>query len=182
MATKTKKRSKVSSAKRKRGNLTAWLSGAGILLLITVPIIINLTRQVGLPGEGFTSQGNTHISSVGANHPEYNSNPPTSGWHVGNIANWGSYDYVVPDELLLHNLEDGGVILYYPLGTPEENRAEIERLEEVARGFRRTVIAPREDFESGYVLTAWQRLERFDTVDEEGMTAFLDAFEGIDHH
>lgn len=180
MTTKAK-RSKAKGKERKRGNLTTWLIGAGVVLLVTVPIIVNLTRRAGLPGEAFSSQGNVHISSVGAEHPAYNSNPPTSGWHVGDLAGWGSYDYVVPDERLLHNLEDGGVILYYSLGTPEENSAEIERLEDVARGFRRTVIAPREDL-SGYVLTAWQRLERFDTIDEDAMTNFLEAFEGIDHH
>ena len=180
MATQTKPKARRTN--RKRGNLTTWLIGAGILLLIAVPIIINVTRRSNLPGEGFSSQGNVHIGSVSADHPEYNSDPPTSGWHVGNIASWGSYDYVVPDELLLHNLEDGGVILYYPFGSPEENSTEIERLEAVASDFRRTVIAPREDLDSGYVLTAWQRLQRFDTVDEAGMTAFIDAFEGIDNH
>jgi hypothetical protein len=33
-----------------------------------------------------------------------------------------------------------------------------------------------------FAATAWQRLQRFETADVEGMRAFVDAFEGIDHH
>jgi len=31
-------------------------------------------------------------------------------------------------------------------------------------------------------LTAWQRLQRFETIDQEAMGAFVDAYEGLDHH
>ena len=127
------------------------------------------------------SQGNVHIEDVGADHPPYNSDPPTSGWHTPQLASWGEYDYVVPDETLLHNMEDGGVIIYYPLGTVEQNAEQLDKLGEVARGYRRVVVAPRDGL-TGYVMTAWQRSQAFDTLDEAGMRAFLEAFEGIDHH
>lgn len=179
---KSTRKTTLNSRTFRRGNATAWLVGAGVLLLIAVPLAFNLSRRAGLPGEGFANQGNTHIETVATDHPDYNSSPPTSGWHTGSLANWGSYDYVVPDELLLHNMEDGGVVLYYPLGTPEENAAELERLDAVTRGSRKAVVAPREDLGSGYVLAAWQRLQRFDALDEVAMVAFVKAFEGIDHH
>jgi len=158
------------------------LIGAGVVVLIAVPIVIGVVRTTNLPGEEVASQGNTHIADVNTAHAPYNSNPATSGWHVGRLANWDSYDYTLPDELLLHNLEDGGVILWYRSGTPEENSERIARLEPIARGYPKTVIVPRDDLETTYTLTAWTRLQRFDDIDEEGMRAFLEAFEGIDHH
>jgi hypothetical protein len=33
-----------------------------------------------------------------------------------------------------------------------------------------------------YAATAWQRLQRFDTVDAEAMQAFIAAYHGIDNH
>ena len=179
MATKQAKRRNSSN---NRLNLVMGVIVAGIVLLIAGFIVMNRVQAANLPGEKFADQGNTHIADTATPHPEYNSNPPTSGWHVGNIASWGSYDYEVPDEVLLHNMEDGGVILWYKIGTHEENQANIERLEEVAQGYRRTVIAPREDLETPYALTAWQRKQTFEEVDVEEMRAFLEAYEGIDNH
>lgn len=162
-----------------------WLVGTIAAALIVVLVVLNLGRGGGdLPGQEFPSQGNVHISDIGASHEPYNSDPPTSGWHVGRLAPRGSYDYVVPDELLVHNMEDGFVILWYPFGTGSENREHIERLEQAASGYERVIIAPRESLENEYALTAWTRLDRFptDEYDEERVRDFLDAYEGIDHH
>jgi len=98
------------------------------------------------------------------------------------LGDWRSYDYFALEELLIHNLEDGGVILYYEFGTPEENEAEMTKLEAVARGYRKTVIAPYEGIETRYTLVAWQRLQAFNDINEDEMRQFLEAFEEIDHH
>ena len=184
MATKgkTKKsRSKARRATKKQNNLWGYVIGVGIVALIALPFVVQAVRSSSLPGERFPSQGNAHIQ-LGDETPAYNSDPPTSGWHTGNIEAWGSYDYVVPEQRLIHNMEDAGVILWYQHGSVEENRAHIEALEEVSKGYRRIIIAPRENMESTYTLTAWTRLQRFDEIDTEGMRAFIDAYEGIDHH
>lgn len=178
MATRQAKRNPANN----RLNLIMGLITAGVVLLIAGFIVMNRVQSANLPGERFADQGNTHIADTSTDHPAYNSNPPTSGWHIGNITSWGSYDYVVPDEVLLHNMEDGGVILWYQMGAHEENLANIERLEEVAQGYRRTVIAPRQDLETPYALTAWQRKQNFEAVNETEMRAFLEAHEGIDNH
>lgn len=183
MANRPEKKGKGGRGRNRRnGSPLPWiLGGVGVLALIAIPIVLNVVRAANLPGESFPSQGNVHIE-LGAEHPPYNSEPPTSGWHTGDLANWGSYDFVVPDERLLHNLEDGGVIFWYPFGTEEENTGHIEALEDLSRSYRRVIIAPREGMPTTYAMTAWQRLQRFDTLDEEGMLAFLEAFEGVDHH
>lgn len=181
MATKQPSRGRTKPRTHK-STVTPWLIGAGIATLIAVPVVVNVVRSNSLPGQKVSSQGNVHIAEVNVDHPPYNSTPPTSGWHAGRIADWGSYDFVVPDELLVHNMEDGGVILWYELGTPEENQGRISRLEEVARGYDRVVIAPREDLETAFAMTAWQRLEAFNDFSSERIQAFLEAYEGTDHH
>ena len=179
---KSKSKGARGRGRRRRNNNLPWVVGiAGVVAVIALPIVVNAVRWANLPGEGFRSQGNAHISLT-TEHAPYNSNPPTSGWHTPNLANWGSYYEVQPDERLVHNMEDGGVILWYRSGTPEENEEHVEALEEVAQGYRRIVIAPREEMPTTYALTAWQRLQRFEEIDREGMREFIDAFEGIDHH
>jgi hypothetical protein len=178
---KSKSKSSRGRGKR-RQNRMPWIVGiTGLVVLIALPIVVNAIRYSNLPGEGFRSQGNVHIA-LGAAHPEYNSDPPTSGWHTPQLASWGSYEEVQPEERLIHNMEDGGVILWYRNGTAEENEAHVEALEDVSRGFSRIVIAPREDMPTTYAFTAWQRLQRFDEIDREAMRTFIDAFHGIDHH
>jgi hypothetical protein len=178
---KSKSKSGRGRGRRRRNNLPWILGITGVVVLIALPIVVNAIRFANLPGEGFPSQGNVHIA-LGASHPAYNSDPPTSGWHTPQLASWGSYEEIQPDERLIHNMEDGGVILWYRNGTPEENEAHVIALEEVSRGFSRIVIAPRDDMPTTYAFTAWQRLQRFDEIEAEGMRAFIDAFHGIDHH
>lgn len=173
---------KVNTATRPGvAKLLPWLIGAGVVALIAVPIVINTSQRTSLPGEVFPDQGNAHIAE-GDTSVDYNSDPPTSGPHWETMANWGSYDFVVPDQVLLHNLEDGGVILWYAHGSREENQARISQLEEVARGFERVIIAPREDLEAPFAVTAWGRRQLFSSVDQAEMRAFIEAFEGTDHH
>lgn len=156
--------------------------GAGVATVIVAVIAVQVVRSMNLPGESFRSQGNVHLASLLTPHVPYNSNPPTSGPHMPSIAAWGSYTEPVEDEYLLHNMEDAGVILWYDMGTPEENQRQVALLEDVARGYDRVVIAPRQDLGSQYVVTAWTRMQRFDEIDHEAMVRFIDAYEGIDHH
>lgn len=169
----------------RRRNLRPWiLGGLGIVALIAFSLVNQAVRTANLPGEGYSSQGNRHVS-LSADVPEYNSNPPTSGPHTPDLAPWGVYG---PDEdgrvkLLIHNMEDGGVILWYALADdPRATRTRIATLEEAARGFRRVAVAPRPEMPTRYALTAWQRLQRFQTADVEAMRTFVKAYEGIDHH
>lgn len=177
-----KPRQAARPSRRQKQQRTNIAIGAGIATVIVAAIALQVIRESGKPGERFRSQGNLHIASLQTPHVPYNSNPPTSGPHMPGIAGWGSYTSAQPDELLVHNMEDGGVILWYELGTAEENDANVDLLNDVARNYSRIVIAPRADLGSQYVLTAWTRLQRFDEIDREGMLRFIEAYEGLDHH
>jgi hypothetical protein len=175
------KRSHKHTSRRRNRNWPLLAGVAAVVLVLGGLVVYRIVESANLPGERFASQGNTHIR-IDDDHPAYNSNPPTSGWHTPDLAAWGTYDYVVPDERLIHNMEDGGVILWYRMGTEDENADRIAELQQVARGYPRTVIAPREEMPTRYALTAWQRLQRFEDIDQESMRAFIDSYHGIDHH
>lgn len=185
-----------SSATPKRGGVTAQVRserkrkqqrlniaiGAGIATVVVAAIAAQVLLEANRPGEKFASLGNVHLLSLNSPHVPYNSDPPTSGPHMPSLAPWGSHFEPQPDEYVIHNMEDAGVVLWYDMGTPEENAERVAQLEDVSRGYNRIIIVPRENLGSQYVLTAWQRLQRFDEIDEEGMRRFIDAYEGIDHH
>ena len=168
---------------RRKGNPLPWIVGlGGLALLVAIQIGVNVYRESTAPGERFASQGNVHVA-LGTSTPSYNSDPPTSGWHTPDLAPWGTYVEPQSDQRLLHNMEDGGVVLWYEVGTPEENEVHVAALQEVVAGrYSRFVIAPREGMPTPYAMTAWQRLERFDAVDAVAMQAFLAAYHGLDHH
>jgi hypothetical protein len=168
---------------RRKRNPLPWIIGlGGLAVLVVAQIGINVYREATAPGERFPSQGNVHVS-LGTSTPAYNSDPPTSGWHTPDLAAWGTYVEPQPDQRLVHNMEDGGVILWYEHGTPEENEAHVAALQEVVEGrYSRFVIAPREGMPTTYALTAWQRLQRFDAIDAVAKQAFLAAYHGLDHH
>ncbi len=171
-------------ATRRRSNPWPWVIGVGgVLLLVGIQLGVNAYQEAQRPGERFRSQGNVHVR-LGASTPAYNSEPPTSGWHTAQLAPWGTHlDEPPHDQLLVHNMEDGGVILWYRAGTAAENAERAAALEEVV-GTRwpQTVIVPREGLETTYTLTAWTRLQRFDALDVDGQRTFLEAYHGIDHH
>jgi hypothetical protein len=168
---------------RRKGTPLPWiLALGGLAALVAIQVGMNVIRERNAPGDRFASQGNVHVA-LGTSTPAYNSEPPTSGWHTPDLAAWGSYVEPLPDQRVIHNMEDGGVVLWYEAGTPAENEAHVDALESVVGGrYPRVVIVPREDMPTTYALTAWQRLARFDEIDVDGMQAFLAAYHGIDNH
>lgn len=132
------------------------------------------------PGEAVMTLGNTHVEP-GAQHPPYNSNPPTSGWHYNNLARWGIHTEPVEDELQVHNLEDGGVVIQYncPEGCPEL----VSQLAGIVNSYRdRMVLAPRTNMDTKIALTAWGRIDKLEEFDEARIRRFVGEYRGIDHH
>jgi hypothetical protein len=129
--------------------------------------------------ERFADQGNTHIDE-GATYAEYNSNPPTSGPHYNRIHPWGISDTRVANELQLHNLEDGGVVIQYK---PDLATADVDKLKAIVGRYEEQVLlAPNETLEQPIVVTAWTRMLRLDAYDEAKVVEFIEAYRGIDHH
>jgi hypothetical protein len=188
------------AAARKRRNQNLILIGAGVLVaaLVIGLVVLNFRRNQPVVGEqSFTSQGNVHIPLGSISPIAYNSIPPTSGPHYENLAAWGSHMEPQRYEHLVHNLEDGGVVVYYQCedGCPELV-AELESiLEPYFAAGRHVALVPNDptwtvggsqplhrDMGARIALTAWQRLLTMDEVDAETIRQFIERYEGIDHH
>lgn len=149
------------------------LIGFGIILLSNPSEPIEGMQQID-------DLGNAHIDSVESEHIAYNSNPPTSGPHVGNIAPWGVSKEIIPDELQVHNLEDGGIMIQY---NPDKiAKEDIQQIESMVRFHEHIIVAPRYDMDYPIAVTAWNVLLPLDQIEEEKIKAFVDRYAGLDHH
>lgn len=141
------------------------------------------------PGVEFPSQGNFHLAEVTQPHEDYNTSPGSSGPHVGVLANWGVHEEPIPEELFIHNLEDGGVVITYdcPSDCAELQAGLTELVEDVGG---RVVLTPYEGIEHEGVsyraaAVAWARIFYFDELTEDNeseIRTFINLYEGIDHH
>lgn len=131
------------------------------------------------PGRIVPGLGNLHIESPATPHPPYNSSPPTSGPHVPYIAKWGVHKTPIPNEIQVHNLEDGGVMIQYHCTNCDDL---IATLENFAAEFSHVIVAPYPDMRSRIAVTAWARIDTFDEFDEARVRRFIEAYIGIDHH
>src|SRR5829696_8382398 len=97
-------------AQRRRNQNLILVGGAAVfVLLIGFIVYLNVRGAQPVAGEtALASLGNTHIDFGSPSPITYNSTPPTSGPHYGNLVGWGTYDEPQRYEHLVHNLEDGG--------------------------------------------------------------------------
>lgn len=147
-------------------------------------------RQAIKPGTQMPDQGNGHIAdgmsvadAVAQGHPSaagftgYNSTPPTSGPHWPRWAQPGVFFNQQPDELLVHNLEHGYVVISYnelPTETLDSLKNIRERWPQGPHGNVKIIIQPHAGVEPGHIaLTAWRYIDVLDTYDEERILRFI---------
>lgn len=183
-------------ARKRRPNYVLIAGGLFIAILVGLAIFFNVRRAIPLEGEvRFSPQGNAHIEAGGPNTFAYNSMPPTSGPHYGSLAAWGVHSEPVPYESLVHNLEDGGIVIYYQCadGCPEIRDALVAIVKPLADMGRNIVLTPNvpqwtdgsashQDIGAPIVLTAWNRTLSLESVDEDRIRAFIAKYHGIDRH
>ena len=133
------------------------------------------------PGVKVENQGRTHINP-GQGHPPYNSIPATSGSHYPRPlapARWAVHSESLPDEILVHNLEHGGIGVHYdcPEGCDElaDQLAEIVR--DSTRQGLKVIMSPYPDLGATITLTAWRFIDKFDAFDEQRIRDFIEAHE-----
>ncbi|MBQ27056.1 MAG: hypothetical protein CMH81_02785 [Nitrospiraceae bacterium] len=172
-------------------------------LLYPAFLVTSVANADTSPGTLFPSLGNAHVESVDDPHPPYNTNPPTSGHHLKYVAKWAIHSEPIPKELQVHNLEDGGVIMQYncPEGCPklvENLEAVFAQYQQIANAevpdhvrqknpylrskYHHLVLAPYPGMDTKIALTAWQRIDTFDSYDKQRIVRFIEAYIGIDHH
>ena len=193
------------SESRKKRRRTFFITGGSVLALV---FILSLTLGPGLAsnnnaantthqgGEGSINtggpvpldadDGRTHISpSTGGSG--YTFRPATSGQHwfsadtpagVPSPARWGIYDEPLPDEVLIHNLEHGGIGLHYdcPDGC-DDLIAQLEDL--VPRNRAQFIMSPYSGIDGGakIAITAWRHHIFTDVFDKQQILDFIDAYQ-----
>lgn len=144
-------------------------------------------RNVQLDVQQFPNQGQEHLQ-FGEVYDDYNSNPPTSGPHSPVAADWGVYRNEVPKEVLVHDMEHGGVVVWYncnagqPLTTGQCTDLQT-KLSTVVVGYiragRNAVMSPYSGMDNRIALTAWTKLMVLDDFDETKVGAFIEQFERL---
>lgn len=200
LTARQKRQEALDEAARQRRNQNMLLLGSAILLLLIIGffLYLNFRPRPGIAGEEtYVSQGNNHIE-FGSRAPiEYNSVPPSSGPHYSNITAWQVYDEPIRYEQLAHNMEDGGVIVYYQCeeACPELVAQLTESVQPYLDNGRHVVLLPNQpgwsvndgqplhqDMGAKIALTAWTKVLKLDEYDSGVIDDFIRRYEGIDNH
>lgn len=109
-----------------------------------------------------SAPGNQHLEA-GASY-EYDQQPATSGFHdpAPMPIPPHVYDAPIPETKAVHNLEHGGVILYYrQSGDGALSAPKVIRLTTIANATDNVILAPYEGLPDGtaLALTAWNKLQ-----------------------
>jgi len=176
-----------SKAAQRRRQQNMMLAGAGILMLVLIGLVVYVNIRSTLPvgeEEVLVSQGNTHIPFGSQSPIAYNSVPPSSGPHYDGLAAWKVYQPDDPQryEFLNHNLEDGGVLLYYQCddGCPELLTELEDLVQPYLNASKHVAVLPNDpsfvdgtgqmihqDMESKIAAVAWRRVLKMDEFNKE---------------
>ena len=138
---------------------------------VTVRRLIGLGEAVEImPTRDHVAQGQTVA---------YSTTPPTSGDHWDSWADCGFYPDGLPDELIVHNLEHGNIVVSYNLASQSEIdqlRAALESIDLVEEW---GVIRSYDKIPEGMVsVAAWGRRARMPGFDLEGLDSFFAGHAG----
>jgi hypothetical protein len=177
--------------KRAQSNRTLIIAAVVgvVLIMLAAGLLLSRSGSASIAGEQqfpnlVPAPANPHIAQITSPHGAYNSNPPTSGWHYGGgTAPWGVSTQPLPDELTVHNLEHGGVVIHYRQGL---DQATVDQLTTVARELQQQspciVLVPRPADklpDAPIAMTAWTYLLKLQQFDANTIRAFFRAH--VDH-
>ena len=180
-----------SRQRRKRAILTF----AGVLfaiIFITALVVPSNTQSTNVQGINTgghiaidTDDGRGHIDDNTTPHDDYTYHPATSGPHwfgpstaagVPSPARWGRYDGVLPDEVLVHNLEHGGIGIHY--NCPAECPDLIKQLDDILpRNPSQYLMSPYPNMEATITITAWRHHLSLEEVDVDQIREFIDEYQ-----
>ncbi|HTE65406.1 MAG TPA: DUF3105 domain-containing protein, partial [Candidatus Binatia bacterium] len=118
-------------------------------------------------GQRMPDEGGTHVPQCEPGN--YSSVPPTSGCHLDTPAEWGVYSSAQDEVQLIHNLEHGGIVIWYQ---PDQlDAAGVQALtdyvqQQVRSAKFKVILSPwsGDDFEHPIAVTAWNWLLLLDSA------------------
>lgn len=164
--------------------------GSGIRL---VPLLVVAVGVLLACGSSSVGSGDS-VVNVGASQElmptsahrdgveiRYNTAPPTSGDHWGTTIRCGFYmpNIFVPDEVIVHNMEHGNVVMNYHVNNPD-GLEKLKNIHSSLNGGEQWLVARyyTEIPEGNIAMTAWGKLDVFSGIDEIRITEFFDAYKG----
>jgi hypothetical protein len=126
--------------------------------------------------ESFPNDGQVHVPTN--TRVNYRTDPPVSGNHWDRWVDPGRYNEVPANEMLVHTLEHGHIVIYFERPTAEAVRL-LTLWSNMYRGmWDGIVVVPRPGLGAGVILTAWTKMLRLDAFDAAATAAFIDAYRG----
>lgn len=163
---------------------------AGILV---VGVIVLIVVMIGISGPNASAgalqpdKGGGHVGDGtdvrGGDPAAYGSLPGTSGPHWGTPDNWGIYTQPQAESQLIHNLEHGGIVIWY-----QPDQLDASGLQQLTGWVQSQVRSTRfkvilspwagADFGHPIAITAWNYLLYQDALDLSAVQGFMDAHYG----
>lgn len=182
---------RASLSGRQRMSSLLWI---GLFVLVIGGLFAYILWDILRPlsGTKVPILGRGHVQE--SVHPEYDSNPPTSGPHYEKTEEWGIYDKPLVPEKLVHNLEHGGIVIFYncnypPTTTGQEDTAEWKEkqkkrcdsiksslkdiVERLQKKDRKIIVAPSSTLDTTIAVTAWGWYDKMLNVEEERIFNFF---------
>ncbi len=157
----------------------------GVLLLGAVVLVVILLFGGGggagssAVGQQQVDDGQGHVAD-GASGGPYSSVPATSGQHWEPPTNWGVYTSPLAQERVLHNMEHGGIVIWY-----QPSKVDVAGLATLTTWVQQQITTERfkviltpwsgTDFGHPVAVTAWNWLLYLDTADTDAVRTFLGA-------
>lgn len=158
------------------------IAGAIVLALVVVVAAVAMSgSDPKYRGTLEPSEGRNHVT-VGQ-FPTYKTTPATSGDHWSSASpqcpmNWGVYTSAVLEPCVLHNLEHGGIVIWYQSSLSADQVTKLADFVTAQLGGSRYgfVLSPwtGKDFGHPVAVTAWQWLLYLDSADTDAINGFAD--------
>jgi len=160
----------------------------GAILLLGLVVLVLVLMFGGGSGDPTTvgvrqaDAGRAHITE-GTQGTGYTSVPATSGPHwsaADSPGPWGVYTNAQPQERMLHNMEHGGVVIWYqPAVLSTADLATLTQFvqQQITTARFKVILTPWSgaNFNHAIAVTSWDWLLYLDTADLDKVRGFMDA-------
>jgi hypothetical protein len=139
----------------------------------------------GAEGRHYAFENGEYVDFGGFNTTEYNTNPPTSGKHVGQLVQPGFQEQRVPDEIAVHQMEHGFTVLRYNCqhepaldgqGCNDLRSQVFALVSEKTAGYH-VIGFPDNEMPYRVAITAWQFMDTMEEFDTDRLTTFIETFD-----
>ncbi|HEX2221174.1 MAG TPA: DUF3105 domain-containing protein [Candidatus Limnocylindria bacterium] len=161
-----------------------WLL-AGLAAAAVVAVVIWLLLAGSGPspfaGRAVADDGGAHIPQCEPGN--YSSNPPTSGCHNATPGEWGVYETPLDPTVAIHNLEHGGIVIWYDaeeLAEPAVQELRDYVNTQVSSTRYKVILSPwdGEPLDTPIAVTAWRYVLNLDEPNIDAIRQFLDTHYG----